>query len=404
MINRARRAGVALALALSLLGAGCGDDGSPERAGRDAAGPTATAATPTTTTTTAPATPPGPGTVVERQRLDEPGTDGSVWRVRYRSLSVAGEPVEVTGIVARPDGPAPRGGFPVLAWAHGTTGVADDCAPSRSGAASVPGLQTLLDSGFVVAATDYEGLGTPGVHPYLVSVSEGRGVLDAARAAIEVADGSSSAVVVVGHSQGGHAALAAAEIAIEWAPELDVAGTVAIAPAADVGIMMPVMFGAPGAFGFGALVAAGWTDAYDELDETDVLTPAGMAIADVARERCLGDVFEAVGGQRIDELVATPPHELPDWQRRIDENSIAADRVAGPVLVVHGVDDPVVPLLLSDLLVESFCAAGVPVAYRTYVDQDHSSVVEAATEDIERWARDRLAGEPPPSTCGSPPG
>ena len=400
MIRRPGRSRAATAHAASVLlsAVACrGDSGSQAASPSDRS----TSASEATSST---ARPPEPGDLVRAEPLDEPGVAGSVWRVRYRSRSVAGEPVEVTGIVARPDGPAPEGGFPVLSWAHGTTGVADRCAPSNAGANGVPGLQLLLDAGFVVAATDYEGLGTPGVHPYLVSASEGRSVLDAVRAARGVVEDSSASVVVVGHSQGGHAALAAAEIAAEWAPELVLAGTVAIAPAADVGIMMPVIFDAPVVFGFGALIVAGWTDAYPDLEEGDVLAPGGMDVVELAREECLTEVIEAVVGRDIIELVETPPHELPDWQRRIRENTIDAARVGGPVLVVHGVDDPVVPLVLSDLLVESFCEEGVAVEYRPYPGQDHSSVLAVATPDIRAWAKDRLAGRPAPSTCPSPSG
>jgi alpha-beta hydrolase superfamily lysophospholipase len=393
------RIGTALLVALlALTVAACRDDsGSAEAPVPE----TTTSVLDATTTTTGP---PGPGDLIEAEELDEPGIEGSVWRVRYRSRSVGGDPVEVSGVVARPDGPAPGGGFPVLSWAHGTTGVADRCAPSQAGAAGVPGLQLLLDAGFVVAATDYEGLGTPGVHPYLVSVSEGRSVLDAVRAARQVVDDSSSSVVVVGHSQGGHAALAAAEIAAEWAPELQLAGTVAIAPAADVEIMMPVIFDAPVVFGFGALIVAGWTDAYPDLEAEEVLTPGGMEVVELAREECLTEVIDAVVGRGIGELVHTPPHELADWKRRIEENTIAADRVGGPVLVVHGAADAVVPLVLSDLLVEGFCEAGVAVEYRSYPGQDHSSVLAVAASDIDAWAKDRLAGRSPPMTCPDPTG
>ena len=104
----------------------------------------------------------------------------------YRSTSPTGAPIAVSGTVAVPKGNAPRGGWPVITWAHGTTGIADACAPSRAnvlGGYDNPLLNRWLQAGYAVVRTDYEGLGTPGDHPYLIGVSEGRSVLDMVRAA-----------------------------------------------------------------------------------------------------------------------------------------------------------------------------------------------------------------------------
>ena len=394
---RSRLCAVVAAAAVVLAGCGGGS-------GDAALDPTTTTAAPGTIAAPTPSTAAAddgepPGTVLASERLDAPAIDGTVWRVRYRSTSVAGRPVEVTGIVAQPSGDAPDGGHPVLAWAHGTSGVADECAPSAAGADGVLGLQAMLDAGYVVAASDYEGLGTPGVHPYLVSASEGRSVLDAARAAREMAD-ASDVVLALGVSQGGHAVLAASEIAGEWAPELDLAGTVAVAPAADLGIIVPATFRPSPLFGFAVLVAAGWADAYEELSEDDVLGPSGLQVAEAAREgSCISEVFAEAGRADQDELVAVPPQELPEWSRRIEENTIQPDRVAGPVLLVQGTADVVVPQQLTDQLASSFCAAGVEVRYATYDGADHGSAVIAAFSDIRQWGEDRLAGRPADTTC-----
>ena len=162
----------------------------------------------------------------------------AVWRVLYHSRSIYDDDIAVSGYVIVPGGKAPPGGFPILTWAHGTTGFAGICAPSlftRQGGVGpylLPGLASYLRAGFVVAATDYQGLGTPGVHPYLLGESEGRGVLDAARAARHLAGvPTSDTVVIYGHSQGGHAALFAGEMAPTYAPDLHVVGVVAAAPA-----------------------------------------------------------------------------------------------------------------------------------------------------------------------------
>ena len=125
-----------------------------------------------------------PGTIIRSQPIAAP-PGAKAWKVLYHSRSVGGDDVAVSGVVVAPTGAAPKGGRTVVTWAHGTTGLADQCAPSKStdAATTIPFVDDLLHAGYVVTATDYEGLGTPGVHAYLVGQSEGRSVLDAARAA-----------------------------------------------------------------------------------------------------------------------------------------------------------------------------------------------------------------------------
>lgn len=346
--------------------------------------------------------PPGePGTVVRSGELDVPEIAGTIWEMTYRSQTVAGDRTEVTGYVARPDAPPPEGGYPLLSWAHGTTGIADECAPSAYGPApTYENLQPYLDAGYVVAATDYEGLGGPGVHPYLVAGSEARSVLDAARAAHAIVPELGDTLLVGGHSQGGHAALATAELAADWAPELDLVATFAVAPLADLTLAVPAMFGLPDAGGFAVLIAAGWADAYDDLDVGDVLGSEGIELAERAVDDwCVADVFQAVTEAEVEEIVATPPRELAPWRTRTEENAIRPDRVSGPVLIVHGTDDPLIPVGLSERFVGDLCAAGAEIAYRPYGGEDHGSVVAASFDDIIGWLDDRIAGVPLEPDC-----
>src|SRR5262249_18009538 len=131
------------------------------------------------------------------------------WKVLYHSRAVDGSDVAVSGVVVAPTGPAPAGGRPVISWAHGTPGIADQCAPSRTGdmGSRLPSIGKLISQGYVVVATDYEGLGTPGTHPYLVGESEARGALDIARAAHQIRETAANDTTFVwGQSQGGQGA------------------------------------------------------------------------------------------------------------------------------------------------------------------------------------------------------
>lgn len=126
-----------------------------------------------------------PGTIIRSQPIMGAPRGASAFRVLYRSRGLHDEPIAVSGVIIVPRGRAPAGGRPVVAWAHPTTGIARKCAPSLRADffRRIPGLGKMLERGYVVAATDYPGLGTAGPHPYMVGVSEGRAVLDAVRAA-----------------------------------------------------------------------------------------------------------------------------------------------------------------------------------------------------------------------------
>ena len=125
----------------------------------------------------------GPGTLVKSQKMATTGIDGTVYRVMYLSESVHNTRVAVTGLVIVPSTPAPAGGYPVVSWGHGTNGMADVCTPSLDPTQDVPLTNGLLDQGWEVTASDYQGEGTPGLLPYLVGVSAARNTIDIVRVA-----------------------------------------------------------------------------------------------------------------------------------------------------------------------------------------------------------------------------
>src|SRR3954469_22229146 len=208
----------------------------------------------------------------------------------YRSTGIRGKAVAVSGTVAIPKGRAPKGGWPVVAYAHGTTGIADSCAPSRDSAGNpvhglnayaYPLLQRWLKAGYAVVRTDYEGLGTPGAHPYLIGRSEGRSVLDSVRAARKLDPRLGRRVVIAGHSQGGHAALWAASLAPKWTPELNVRGTLALAQASHIGeqaALLRSVTSPSGLSGFSSMILRGIDVADPGLHVASVLSQRAAAL------------------------------------------------------------------------------------------------------------------------------
>jgi len=344
--------------------------------------------------------------------------DAKVWRVLYHSRSIYGADIAESGYVVAPAGPAPAGGRPILTWAHGTTGFGAPCAPSLLAAQGglgigpylVPGLADFLSRGFVIAATDYEGLGVAGVHPYLLGKSEGQAVLDAARAARRLPGlATSRTIVIYGHSQGGHAALFAGELAPSYAPELHVVGVVAAAPATNLSTIVSVATTPPTGQSiliFTLPTAYGWTKTYRDLPGADVFTTTGARIAaSVVPGQCVPAVSTAISAQHLTPAAIFQPDapKNPVVVAHARLNDPGRVRIPAPMLVVQGTADMVVPPELTDSYVRSMaCPIGDRVDYIHMAGATHGSVVEVDLATVGQWIADRLRGTEAPTTCGEP--
>ena len=340
-----------------------------------------------------------PGAVVRADPIAAP-SGARAWRIEYHSRDLAGADRRVTGIVVAPAGRAPARGRPIVAWAHGTTGLADACAPSRAPdpSAAIPYLDELLAAGYVVAATDYAGLGSAGVHPYLVGESEGRSVLDAARAARALPVGAGRRVVVLGHSQGGHAALFAGEIARQYAPELAVRGVAAGAPVADVGAFLDFVVDSPGRGGFWPMAVAGARAAYPELATLPLLTPGADARSAVVESGCASEILATFAADDGASLRG-PGSDAASWRQRLAESTAGRRAAGAPVLVWQGDADDLTPEPLAAAYVSRACAQGSTVDYRVYPGANHASVLGAARADVLAFLATRFAGRPAADGC-----
>jgi alpha-beta hydrolase superfamily lysophospholipase len=305
-------------------------------------------------------------------------------------------------VVVAPTGKGPPGGRPLVAWAHGTHGLADACAPSRAIDVTyrLPGIRDFIRAGYVVVATDYEGLGTPGEHPYLVGASEGRGVLDIARAARQLPGTDASAnLVVYGHSQGGQAALFAGELAAGYAPELHLLGVAAVAPVSDVTAMLPGAARNPALVGYVVMAAVGLHAAYPSVDLATVLTPATLAHLSIVDQLCSDDVVDSFAELPPSSVVVRNPVEVPAIAALEAQNRAGDVASAAPLLVAQGDQDLLVPKRQTDEYVARACALGDRLLYRVYPGQDHVGARDASRRDVEAWVADRVAGAPAASSC-----
>jgi pimeloyl-ACP methyl ester carboxylesterase len=346
----------------------------------------------------------GHGTLIRYEPVDDDADQMTTWRVMYLSESVAGEQIAVTGTVMIPEGDPPADGRELVAVAHGTTGIADECAPSREAGGGESALSGLAaEQGYVLAMTDYEGLGTPGRHPYLVGVSEGRGVLDAALAARQLPDAHvGERFAIAGYSQGGHGALWAGQLAADWAPELELVGTFAGAPGTELPLIFRAAEVTPIA-GFLFMIIAGFAEAYpDEADPSLVLTREGTEALAAVDEGCVGDVLGEFGELDASALLKPGLADVEPWARLAAENDPGRVATDTPILIVHSAADEVVPAALSELLFARMCGLGQQAERRVLADGGgHVDAAAPAFVAGMAWIGDRFAGEPAPSTCPS---
>ncbi len=229
-----------------------------------------------------------PGTLIRQEPLLQPAPFGaSAYRMLYRSTGLNNESIPVSGVIVVPAGPAPANGRPIVAWAHPTTGVVPRCAPSLALFVfqQIQGLREMIGRGYVVAATDYPGLGTPQTHPYLVGVSEARAVLDSVRAA-RALTGTQNRFAVWGHSQGGQAALFTGLLAKSYAPELNLAGIAAAAPATELGTLLDDDINSTGGRNLLSMTLWSWARVFGAPIDR-VVDPAAIPTINLLADECI---------------------------------------------------------------------------------------------------------------------
>lgn len=320
----------------------------------------------------------------------------------YRSTDRFGTVESVSGAVLVPTGvPAPPGGRPVVAVPHGTVGASNGCAPSLdtqwSGNVVYDDVGALLAGGAVVVATDYHGLGTPGVHTYLDGVEAGRAVLDSIRAAR--AFGGTGPAAVSGMSQGGHATLfAGSEHAAGYAPDVDLRGIVPVAAPTLTSLIYQVREQFPASASYLGIGLTGLVAARPDLDRSTLLTPAGEAAYDAfeaVEDESADCLFSAFDDADIDTYVAADAATVPGWTEAIVGNEPGDDPIDVPVLMVASDGDETIPRFVSDTLCADLTDLGTDLRVWMYDDEGHVEVSLESAPDRATWMLDVLAGGAP---------
>lgn len=383
--------------------------------------------------------PPGaPGDLIRtepsRLVLEPSGQLGAIMaagtRIMYRSTDSRGNPMAVTGTYFEPQNDWPgKGPRPLIVYGPGTQGQGDQCAPSRQfnqGIHWSPWLDiafnyeelfvaTMVARGFAIVMTDYQGLGTPGLHTYVNRVAEGNAMLDAGRAALKLPGTSldpHGPVAFWGYSQGGGAAASAAELAASYAPDLHVVGTYAGAPPADLKELFPYADGSAlvGVVGY---AINGVLQAYPEAAQAihDKLTPRGEDLLNKVAGQCIAETITKFMFRHLQPYFTEDIHQLVNeepFSGLFDLQKIGRYRPDAPVLINSNRYDPLVPWTAANQLGRDWCDKGADVEFRTNEEPpflnklviNHALPMLVDGEAAMQWIADRFNGIPTAPNCG----
>ena len=350
---------------------------------------------------------PPPGTTIESVPLDPAMSltgAGPAYRVLYSTVDQHDQPAVSTGAVFLPPGPAPEGGFPVIAWAHGTVGLGDDCTPSALPRSPRDDeyLSHWLNQGYAVVASDYAGLGTPGLMSYLNSVTTAHGVVDSVIAAHDMGLPLSPEWAIVGQSQGGGAAVASARWATEFSAGtgLDYRGVVTTGTPANIdnfvrqagpALQLPEL--GPVANAYTAYILAAFREARPDLDINSVLTPEGLAAAERAETVCVRALTDELADLTPAAFFSAPLSSIPGMADALYEYmgtpSTGFDR---PLFLGVGLLDRDVPPASTLAFYDQLVANNQNVTLRIYPEEDHSGTVLASMADSTPFLRSVFAG------------
>ena len=328
------------------------------------------------------------------------GTRG--WRILYTTTVDDKTPATAVATVFAPLDP-PMGIRPVITWQHGTTGLLQKCMPSLTSAPTqeIPALNSVLEAGWVIVATDYSFVEKDGPHPYLIGEGEARSGLDSVRAARKMPELSLGARTVVwGHSQGAHSALWTGIIGPRYAPDVQILGVAAIAPPGD--LLHLLSMNASLDKWFGPFVAMAYSRFYADIKFEKSVRPEALGAAREFAKLCTFDDLK-----RAAELMETFEGRTLATKTnaalvaRLAQNT-ADQLISAPLLLVQGLADALVLPAATDAYVNGRCASGQELEYWKFRGLDHNAIVQPGTrlaEPLVEWTRARFANEPEARGC-----
>ncbi|MCV9998647.1 lipase family protein [Pararhizobium sp. YC-54] len=340
-----------------------------------------------------------------QQRQDAPeGSKG--WNMIYVTEGADGALTYVSGEIYLPNQES-SGPRPLVLWNHETAGTQDSCAPSRRSLVSaygprIPALKELLDRGYAVVGSDYQGLGTPGATAYLNGLAQAHASLDAARVALKFPGANADRhFTTYGWSQGGQTSLWVAHIQETYAPELDLLGVGAIAPASRHWDLTEYDLTTTITGGYYISRMAGLNAGHPELKLRDVLSVDGLEMLEKMSAGCW-DIAAAAGGHPT-TLFANQEGLQPGkpWRVLLEENDKFLPVKNVPFVFFQGDKDDAVPETLTHKVAVDICGQSTSVDYRKSAGLDHENIVPVAAAALPEWFAERFEGKASANNCSA---
>src|SRR6184192_996826 len=327
------------------------------------------------------------------------------WRILYATTVDDSTPATAVATVFAPTDP-PAGPRPVITWEHATTGLLQKCMPSLLSTPTKGILERdrIVMAGWVVVATDYSFAEKGGPHPYLIGEGEARAALDSVRAARQMSELTlDKRMVIWGYSQGGHAALWTGIVGPRYAPDVEILGVAAIAPAANIKKILAMNVEADKRFG--PYLALSYSRFYPDITFEQALRPEAVDAARQIVNLCC--FLPPEDAERVQALAATfdgpalATNSNKALQARLEQNT-ADGLITAPVVIAQGLSDIVVPPSATDAYVEERSSTDQRLEYWTFAGRDHFTIVQPGTpleELLITWTTARFANKPPASGC-----
>jgi hypothetical protein len=341
--------------------------------------------------------------------LKTPHPGVNAWQIMYQSENAAGEVIAVSGTILVPTRTLSGHARPIIGYSTGTRGVGDACAPSytltQGTDYDAANIVSLLERGWAVVISDYEGLGTPGDHTYMIGPSQGRVALDVIRAAQRLPQAglsSDAPVILMGFSQGGAAGGWASELASIYAPEINIIASVLGGVPADLEATGRFLDGTL-FVGFALMASIGLDAAYEEIDLTQELNKEGLDLLSRSKNLCLlslEDMGTKIGSpfSRFTDYAKSNPVDNPVWQHIMAQSKLGTKKPSMPIYLYHGVLDQIVPYDPAEELRNDWCDQGAVVEWHSLFEGHLTAIYTGAARSID-WIAQRFAGVPVSGNC-----
>ena len=351
-----------------------------------------------------------PGTIIKTSKINTDVDNADVYKVMYVSRDQNNLPTAVTGTVFVPQATPPAAGRNLVAWAHGTSGIADQCAPSLLASQAVkhlPGVQQYINEGYIVTATDYQGLGTKGPHPYLIGNSQAHAVLDSVRAAKSIPESNfNGRYALWGHSQGGQSVIYSSQLAKTYAPEISLVASAAAAPASDLATLLKDDIQTEIGKVLGPMAFKSWSEIYPEAEMYKIIKAEALPAANLIAEGCIEttdsiEVLLPPTKELSQDFITQDPTVAQPWANIIADNSAKPSGISDPMFIGQGTADNVVSPAVTQAWAQSLCSVNNNVTFKSYPGVGHNTAGFVVVNDVIPWLSNLFSGQPPSGNCGS---